>query len=126
MQSQLQPSLQFTDKAWSRVKTILDQPGNDGKAVRVLVLGGGCAGLQYSMAIGFVKDDDYVLAKDRYKVVVDPKSLQFLLGGQVDYYESIQSSGFKFDNPNAAVSCGCGISFRTSQKDALAKTQPCH
>jgi iron-sulfur cluster insertion protein len=78
------------------------------------------------MAIGFVKDGDHVLERDGCKVVVDPKSMQYLAGGQVDYYESIQSSGFKFNNPNATVSCGCGISFRTNTKDALTKADPCH
>jgi iron-sulfur cluster assembly accessory protein len=126
METQLLRPLEFTDRAWARVRTILSQPENVGKALRVLVLGGGCAGLQYSMALGFLKPDDFVLEKENYKVVVDPKSMQYLQGGQVDFYESIQSSGFKFDNPNATVSCGCGISFRTTHKDELTKTQPCH
>jgi len=90
------------------------------------VIGGGCAGLNYSMAIGFVKPDDYVLESDGYKVVVDPKSMNFLKGMQVDYYESVQSSGFKFNNPNAIASCGCGLSFKTAQKTDLQKPQPCH
>jgi iron-sulfur cluster insertion protein len=126
MEAQLSAPLDFTEKAWQRVRTLMAQPDNQAKALRVLVLGGGCAGLQYSMAIGFVKDGDHVLERDGCKVVVDPKSMQYLAGGQVDYYESIQSSGFKFNNPNATVSCGCGISFRTNTKDALTKADPCH
>ena len=82
--------------------------------------------MNYSMAIGFAKPDDYMLESDGCKVVVDPKSMSFLNGMQVDYFESVQSSGFKFDNPNAVASCGCGLSFKTAQKTDLQKPQPCH
>ncbi len=116
----------FTDKALHRVKTILQKPENQGKALRILVLSGGCAGLNYSMALGFVKPDDYVLDYEGYKVVVDPKSMSFLNGMQVDYYETVQSSGFKFNNPNAIASCGCGLSFKTAQRTEMQKPQPCH
>jgi iron-sulfur cluster assembly accessory protein len=121
-----QPTVNFTDKALERVKMILRKPENQGKALRILVLSGGCAGLNYAMAVGFVKPDDYVLEGDNYKVVVDPKSMSFLNSMQVDYFESIQSSGFKFNNPNAIASCGCGLSFKTAQKTDMQKPQPCH
>lgn len=121
-----QPTVNFTDKALERVKMILRKPENQGKALRILVLSGGCAGLNYAMAVGFVKPDDYVLEGDDYKVVVDPKSMSFLNSMQVDYFESIQSSGFKFNNPNAIASCGCGLSFKTAQKTDMQKPQPCH
>jgi len=126
MEAVTQPTLDFTDKALARVKLLLEKPENQGKALRVLVLGGGCAGLNYGMAVGFVKPDDYVVESDGYKIVVDPKSMQFLNGMQVDYYESIQSSGFKFNNPNAVATCGCGLSFKTAQKSEMQKPQPCH
>jgi iron-sulfur cluster assembly accessory protein len=121
-----QPTVNFTDKALERVKMILRKPENQGKALRILVLSGGCAGLNYAMAVGFVKPDDYVLEGDDYKVVVDPKSMSFLNSMQVDYFESIQSSGFKFNNPNVIASCGCGLSFKTAQKTDMQKPQPCH
>ena len=120
------PQLVFTEKALARAKTILQKPENSGKVLRVFVFGGGCAGLNYGMAMGFVKPDDYVLESDGYKIVVDPKSMELLKGMKVDYYESIQSSGFKFDNPNAIASCGCGLSFKTAQKTDMAQTKPCH
>jgi iron-sulfur cluster assembly accessory protein len=126
MEAITQPALYFTDKALARAKFILQKPENQGKALRVLVLGGGCAGLNYSMAIGFEKPDDYVVESDGYKIVVDPKSMQFLSGMQVDYYESVQSSGFKFNNPNAIATCGCGLSFKTAQKTEMQKPKPCH
>lgn len=126
MEAITQPPLTLTDTALARARTILQKPENQGKALRIFVMGGGCAGLNYAMAIGFVKPDDYVLESDGFKVVVDPKSMSFLKGMQVDYTESIQSSGFKFNNPNAIASCGCGLSFKTSQKSELQKPQPCH
>lgn len=121
-----QLNLQLTEKALERVKAVLLKPENASKALRVFVFGGGCAGLNYGMALGFVKPDDYVLESDGCKVVVDPKSMSFLNGMQVDYYESIQSSGFKFNNPNAIASCGCGLSFKTGQKTEMQKPKPCH
>ncbi|HUK26956.1 MAG TPA: iron-sulfur cluster assembly accessory protein [Candidatus Acidoferrales bacterium] len=116
----------FTEKALVRAKTILQKPENSGKALRVFVFGGGCAGLNYGMAMGFVKPDDYVMESEGHKIVIDPKSMELLKGMQVDYYESIQSSGFKFNNPNAIASCGCGLSFKTAQKTEMAHTKPCH
>ncbi len=126
MEAVTQPRLTLTDTALARAKTILQKPENQGKALRIFVMGGGCAGLNYAMAIGFVKPDDYVLESDGFKVVVDQKSMNFLKGMQVDYTESIQSSGFKFNNPNAIASCGCGLSFKRAQKSELQKPQPCH
>jgi iron-sulfur cluster assembly accessory protein len=126
MEAITQPTLNFTDSALVRVKLLLQKPENQGKALRVFVIGGGCAGLNYSMAVGFEKPDDYVVESDGYKIVVDRKSMQFLSGMQVDYYESIQSSGFKFNNPNAVATCGCGLSFKTSQKSDIQKAKPCH
>jgi len=119
-------TIDFTPKALERVKVILRKPENTDKALRVFVFGGGCAGLNYGMAIGFIKPDDYILETDGCKIVVDPKSMSFLNGMQVDYYETIQSSGFKFNNPNAVASCGCGLSFKTAQKTEMQKPKPCH
>lgn len=120
------PTLNLTPKALERVKTLLAKPENEGKALRIFVFGGGCAGLNYGMAVGFVKPDDFVVETDGRKIVVDPKSMSLLNGMQIDYYESIQSSGFKFNNPNAIASCGCGLSFKTAQKTEMQKTVPCH
>ena len=126
MATVMEPQLEFTAKALARAKAILEKPENSGKALRVFVFGGGCAGLNYGMAMGFVKPDDYVLESDGFKIVVDPKSMELLKGMNVDYYESIQSSGFKFNNPNAIASCGCGLSFKTARKTDMAQTKPCH
>ena len=121
-----EPQLVFTEKALTRAKALLQKPENAGKVLRVFVFGGGCAGLNYGMAMGFVKQDDFVLESEGYRIVVDPKSMELLKGMTVDYYETIQSSGFKFNNPNAIASCGCGLSFKTAQKTDMAQTKPCH
>jgi iron-sulfur cluster assembly protein len=120
------PKIDFTPKALERVKALLAKPENEGKALRIFVFGGGCAGLNYGMAVGFVKPEDFVVETDGRKIVVDPKSMSLLSGMQVDYYETIQSSGFKFNNPNAVASCGCGLSFKTTQKTEMQKPKPCH
>jgi len=120
------PTLNLTPKALERVEILLAKPENRGKALRIFVFGGECAGLNYGMAVGFVKPDDFVVETDAGKIVVDPKSMSLLNGMQIDYYESIQSSGFKFNNPNAIASCGCGLSFKTAQKTEMQKPVPCH
>jgi len=120
------PTINFTPKALERVKTLLAKPENEGKVLRIFVFGGGCAGLNYGMAVGFVKPDDFVVETNGRKIVVDPKSMNLLRGMQVDYYETIQSSGFKFNNPNAVASCGCGLSFKTAQNTEMQKPKPCH
>ena len=126
METVSEQPLTLTERALARAKTILQKPENQGKALRIFVIGGGCAGLNYSMAVGFVKTDDYVLESDGSKIVVDQKSMSFLKGMQVDYHETIQSSSFTFNNPNAIASCGCGLSFKTVQKTDMQKAQPCH
>ena len=126
MSTVTQMELNFTQKALEKAKAILQKPENSGKALRIFVFGGGCAGLNYGMAMGFVKPEDYVLESEGYKIIVDPKSMDLLKGMQVDYYESIQSSGFKFNNPNAIASCVCGLSFKTAQKTEMAQPKPCH
>ena len=118
--------LTLTETALARAKAILHKPENQGKALRIFVMGGGCAGLNYSMAVGFAKPDDHVMESNGSKIVVDQKSMNFLKGMQVDYYETVQSSGFKFNNPNAIASCGCGLSFKTAQNTDLQKPKPCH
>jgi len=126
METVSEQPLTLTDRALARAKVILQKPENQGKALRIFVMGGGCAGLNYAMAIGYAKPDDYVLESEGCKIVVDLKSMTFLKGMQVDYTETIQSSSFTFHNPNAIASCGCGLSFKTAQKSDMQKPQPCH
>ena len=102
----------LTPNAVSRIRNILqNDPGAQGKALRLYVQGGGCAGFQYAFAFDNKKDDDAVVAQDGVEVVVDPMSAVYLTGMQVDYTESLTGAGFRFMNPNATGSCGCGKSF---------------
>ncbi|MCG7918576.1 MAG: iron-sulfur cluster assembly accessory protein [Candidatus Thiodiazotropha taylori] len=80
--------------------------------LRISVTGGGCSGLQYGMALEeSANDEDAVIEIDELKIFVDPLSAPMLNGVTVDFLDSMEGSGFKFDNPNATNSCGCGNSF---------------
>ena len=80
--------------------------------LRISVTGGGCSGMQYAMALEEeAKGDDTVVEVGNVKVFVYPYSAPLLKGVTVDFHDSMEGSGFKFDNPNANASCGCGNSF---------------
>ncbi|MBN9532066.1 MAG: iron-sulfur cluster insertion protein ErpA [Alphaproteobacteria bacterium] len=80
--------------------------------LRVAVSGGGCSGFQYTFTIDDARmDDDLVLQRDGAVVLVDPVSLDFLTGAEIDFVDDLIGSSFKINNPNAASSCGCGTSF---------------
>lgn len=103
----------LTERAIKELRRIVtDQTLPEGTALRVGVKGGGCSGFSYSL--GFddtVHEDDQVTEVDGFRVVCDPKSFLYLSGTQVDFEESLMGRGFKFGNPNATKSCGCGESF---------------
>ena len=80
--------------------------------LRVSVSGGGCSGFQYGFDLVEQKnDDDLVIERDKIKVVIDPVSLSFLEGSEIDYVESLIGASFQVHDPNATSSCGCGTSF---------------
>ncbi|HYV98260.1 MAG TPA: iron-sulfur cluster assembly accessory protein [Gemmatimonadaceae bacterium] len=80
--------------------------------LRVSVQPGGCSGFKYSLLIeDAAAEDDTILDQDGYRIFVDPFSLQYLQGVNIDYVTSMQGSGFTFKNPNATGGCGCGSSF---------------
>jgi iron-sulfur cluster assembly protein len=80
--------------------------------LRISVTGGGCSGMQYGMALEEIaKPSDVVVDFGEVKVFVDPLSAELLAGATVDYVESVDGTGFKFENPNATKSCACGKSF---------------
>lgn len=116
--------LTITDKAAEKVKTLLvDKEMNEG-ALRVFVVGGGCAGYQYGMALApEVESEDVVFEYEGVKVVMDPDSAPLLEGAQVDYVEDLMKSGFTVYNPNAVKSCACGTSFQTAEGGGQAR--PC-
>ena len=103
--------VKLSASAATRVSKVLrnERPGS---ALRVAVDGGGCSGFQYSFNIvGDVAADDLVLERDGAKVLIDPVSLDFLRGSEIDFVDDLIGQSFKIHNPNATASCGCGTSF---------------
>jgi len=101
----------LTPDAIAKVKSILTEH-KDETGLRIAVVGGGCSGFQYQMTLDKEpREDDKIMDMEGLKVFVDPQSLVYLNGTKVDYVDGLNGSGFKFDNPNAKASCGCGDSF---------------
>ncbi|MHB2036793.1 MAG: iron-sulfur cluster insertion protein ErpA [Nitrososphaerales archaeon] len=114
----------ITDAAVDRIKTLLAKENKPDAGLRLYISGGGCSGMSYGMSIDdAVTADDAVVKTKGVKVLVDKLSLIYLRGSKIDFVENLQTSGFQIDNPNAASSCGCGLSFKAN-KDATneAKT----
>ena len=106
--------LTFTSRALDMIKSALDETnGEDGDYLRVGVKGGGCSGFQYSLNFTDEVDDEdqLVVVGAGVKVITDAFSASYLKGTELDYVESLQGAGFKFSNPNAKRTCGCGSSF---------------
>lgn len=104
--------LQFTDSAASKVKNLIAAEENPNLKLRVYITGGGCSGFQYGFTFDDkVNEDDFTIEKQGVALVVDPMSLQYLVGGSVDYSEGLEGSRFIVTNPNAKTTCGCGSSF---------------
>lgn len=103
--------LTLTPIAIEKVKAILAERGEDA-GLRVAVTGGGCSGFQYQMSLDQNPNaDDKVIEQNGLKLFVDANSYLYLAGTQIDYVDDVTGSGFKFDNPNARATCGCGESF---------------
>jgi len=102
----------LTDKAVEMVKDAMQREGLAGHGIRIGVMGGGCSGFQYSMDFeNAPKDGDVTLEQDGVRLFVDAMSSMYLQGVTVDYVVGLQGAGFKFINPNAKSTCGCGSSF---------------
>jgi iron-sulfur cluster assembly accessory protein len=102
----------LTAKAVEMVKDAIARENLQGYGIRVGVIGGGCSGFQYSM--DFEKeqrDGDMAFEQDGVRIYLDPMSSMYLQGVTVDYVQGLQGAGFKFNNPNAKSTCGCGSSF---------------
>ena len=110
-----------TDSAFQHLQTLVLERGEPGKGLRIFVESGGCAGMQYGMALDDPHAGDEVFAKDAVKVFVDPQSLQFLNGSTVDYSDDLAGAGFRIHNPNAVRSCGCGTSFEAGSAENPAE-----
>jgi len=100
-----------TDRATQKIAAILkSEPA--GAMLRVSVEGGGCSGFQYKFDVEREKaEDDLVIARNDATVLIDPVSVGFLAGSEIDYVDDLIGASFKINNPNAKSSCGCGTSF---------------
>ena len=104
--------IQMTDAAANKVKTLITEEENPELKLRVYITGGGCSGFQYGFTFDEkINDGDTVVEKSGVTMVIDPMSLQYLVGGSVDYTEGLEGSRFTVTNPNATTTCGCGSSF---------------
>jgi len=104
--------LAFTSAAARKVAALIEEEGNPDLMLRVYIQGGGCSGFQYGFTFDQEeKDGDTRIVTDGITMLVDPMSLQYLTGAEVDYTEGLQGSQFVINNPNATTTCGCGSSF---------------
>ncbi len=104
--------LDFTAAAAAKVRELIREEGNPSLKLRVYIQGGGCSGFQYGFEFDEQQnEDDFAVATDEVTLLVDPLSLQYLVGAQVDYTESLHGAQFVIRNPNAKTTCGCGSSF---------------
>lgn len=104
--------LVFTDSAARKVRELLDEEDNPRQVLRVFITGGGCSGFQYGFKFDEQpEDDDLQVENHGVRLVVDPMSMQYLTGAEIDYKESVEGAQFVIRNPNAGTTCGCGSSF---------------
>ena len=102
----------FTDNAAKKVKELIEEEGSPDLKLRVFESGGGCSGFQYGFTFEEeVNDDDTQVMKDTVTLLIDPMSLQYLMGAEIDYQDNLQGSQFVIRNPQAQSTCGCGSSF---------------
>ena len=105
------PSVTLTERAARRILEILREDAAH-SMLRVAVTGGGCSGFQYDFCLDDARgEDDLVIARDGAQVLIDPISLGFLKGAEIDFADEMIGAAFKIKNPNATSSCGCGTSF---------------
>jgi len=106
------PSINVTAAAASKIKELLSEEGKTESGLRVFVQGGGCSGFQYGLMIeesGGVGDQTY--ESNGIRLFIDPVSISYLKGAEVDFVDTITGGGFTIKNPNATSTCGCGQSF---------------
>lgn len=107
----------ITSGAAEKLGGILAQKGlKESHALRVFVKGGGCGGMQYGMTFDdSTNNDDMIYEQHGVRVVVDPTSLFYIEGAEIDYVDNLMGGGFHIENPQATSSCGCGSSFRVGK-----------
>ena len=104
--------LVFSDNAANKVRSLIDEEGNEALKLRVFVTGGGCSGFQYGFTFDEEQaEDDTVMQKNGVTLLIDPMSYQYLAGAEIDYTDGLEGAQFVIKNPNATSTCGCGSSF---------------
>lgn len=118
-----------TANAAIKIQELLQERGMTEHALRVFVAGGGCSGLQYGMSFEApenIQQYDTVVSTDNgVRLVVDPTSMMYVRGANIDFVDSLMGGGFRIDNPNAVSSCGCGTSFKTKDHEEGAAEGGC-
>jgi iron-sulfur cluster insertion protein len=106
------PPIVFTDAAASKVGELIREEDNPNLMLRVFISGGGCSGFQYGFTFDeTIEEGDSQVENQGVKLIVDPMSIQYLMGAEIDYKEDLQGAQFIIRNPNAQTTCGCGSSF---------------
>ncbi len=107
-------SLLFTEAAAIKVRELIEEEKNPALMLRVFVSGGGCSGFQYGFTFEEnAAEDDMRVERNGVTLLIDPLSLQYLTGAEIDYQEDLNGAQFVIKNPNAKTTCGCGSSFST-------------
>jgi iron-sulfur cluster insertion protein len=102
----------ITESAKVKILDLLLEEGNPDLSLRTFVQGGGCSGMSYGFTFDeTMNEDDFEIPLEKFKVLIDSASMQYLQGASIDYKESLQGSEFVIKNPNAQTTCGCGSSF---------------
>ena len=106
------PPIVFTDAAASKVGELIEEEDNPELKLRVFISGGGCSGFQYGFTFDEkIEEGDSQVVNRGVTLVIDPMSVQYLMGAEIDYKEDLQGAQFIIRNPNATTTCGCGQSF---------------
>jgi iron-sulfur cluster assembly accessory protein len=106
------PDVILTPNAIEMVRKMHSKEGlSDDQGLRIAVVGGGCSGFQYQLKFDAEKDGDRVATFEGVRVLIDDFSLPYIAGTTLDFVEGLHGAGFRFDNPRASRTCGCGSSF---------------
>ncbi|CAL4042492.1 Iron-sulfur cluster insertion protein ErpA [Buchnera aphidicola (Phyllaphis fagi)] len=103
--------LQFTSSALHRINILLKKKKNINSKFRIYIIGGGCSGFQYKFKIDKNINVHDIIIRNQFTILIDPISFQYVIGGKIDYQETLEGSKFIVSNPNATSTCGCGASF---------------
>jgi iron-sulfur cluster assembly protein len=113
----------ITERAADKVREFMAAEDDGAEVLRIAVQGGGCSGFQY--ALGFdegPQEGDEIIEMNGVRIVVDPFSLPYLRGADVDFTDGLTGTGFKIDNPNVVAGCGCGSSFQMKDGEEPGET----